>query len=322
MAPLSGFPALRTGDPDRLRQWLSPLFAVQSVEIRGERRDFFAEINHREMKLISLTSGRYGTAVGAKIFQADFFFQGFPLTGKGSVMVNKAQGSVHKGGGAVGGPGSEFRADYDREFAHVMLRLKPEGIVRKLSAMLGRPIDPPLRMADGLSDPGRITGQRRLLDFILREIDSEDGPPSPLVLAELEQALIVSYLTSHAHNYSALLAGMEHYAAPAQVRRVEEFIEQNWDSPIEIEMLASVGGVSVRSLFYSFRKSRGMTPMAFARQVRIRHARAMLANPVPGTTVTSVALACGFGNAGHFARYYAECYGEKPSETLGSRLHR
>ncbi|MEK1895418.1 MAG: helix-turn-helix domain-containing protein [Rhizobium sp.] len=60
--------------------------------------------------------------------------------------------------------------------------------------------------------------------------------------------------------------------------------------------------------------------MAFARRVRLTQARDMLAAPASGTTVTSVAFDCGFGNLGAFARYYQTSYGELPSATLRMAL--
>jgi transcriptional regulator GlxA family with amidase domain len=90
--------------------------------------------------------------------------------------------------------------------------------------------------------------------------------------------------------------------------------------PLTIEALALVANASVRSLFYSFKKSRGVSPMTFVKHVRIRHAREMLASGDPAASVTSVALACGFSNLGHFARYYHTTFGELPSDTLRSAL--
>lgn len=56
--------------------------------------------------------------------------------------------------------------------------------------------------------------------------------------------------------------------------------------------------------------------MTYVNRVRLRYAKAMLSNPTPLTTVTSVAFSCGFSNMGHFAHKYYEAFGEKPSDTL------
>jgi AraC-like DNA-binding protein len=56
--------------------------------------------------------------------------------------------------------------------------------------------------------------------------------------------------------------------------------------------------------------------MAVLRKKRLAQARADLAAAAPGTTVTSVALDCGFTHLGRFSLDYAKEFGEPPSETL------
>jgi transcriptional regulator GlxA family with amidase domain len=106
-------------------------------------------------------------------------------------------------------------------------------------------------------------------------------------------------------------------AVPWQVRRAEAYIEAHWDQAITVETLAEVAGTSARTLFHAFKLSRGQSPMAFVKQVRLARARQMLENPHLRCSVSSVAFACGFGNLGHFARDYAQRFGETPSRTLG-----
>lgn len=95
-------------------------------------------------------------------------------------------------------------------------------------------------------------------------------------------------------------------------------IESNRREPFTVEDLADECGVSARALQYAFRKHLGMTPMAYARRVRLAEAHRELeaAEPTSGVTVASVAAAWGFLNPGRFASYYAEAYGRRPSETL------
>ena len=84
-----------------------------------------------------------------------------------------------------------------------------------------------------------------------------------MLLAEFEQTLIVAFFARNQSNYSDRLNGAAPKAAPWQVRRVEEYIEANWDQLITIETLSLITDTSARSLFASFKKSRGYPPMAF-----------------------------------------------------------
>ena len=317
--PLGQFPAVRTRDVDELRQRLSSLYSVRSVDLgRGTQGSFEGHLNHREMHDIGLTYARYGSPISASLSHTDFYVQGFPLRGNGSFVVDGAEGLVSRQRGVVGGPGADMSLRYSSEFEHLILRIKPQGLVKKLSALIGRPVDPPLKVSNKVElGPEKAEAQLRLLQFVLGEFGRDDEAVlPPLVLAELEQALIVAYLCTNRHNYSHLLDGQPRASAPWQMRRVEEYIEQNWDQPLTIEALALVANTSVRSLFYSFKKNRGVSPMTFVKQVRVGHAKEMLTKAGPTTSVTSVAFECGFSNLGHFAKYYHNTFGERPSDTL------
>lgn len=101
-----------------------------------------------------------------------------------------------------------------------------------------------------------------------------------------------------------------------QVRRAEEYIETHWNQPITIACLARATAASARSIFYHFKSSRGLSPMSFLKQVRLKHAREMLEKSGVGRSVTEIAIDCGFGNLGHFAGDYLKRFGERPSDTL------
>ena len=314
--PLSRFPAVRTHDPDEVRQRMAGLFSVRSMDFgRDASRTFEGHLNHRQLRDVGLVYARYGSPLEAYLSHGDSHIQGFPLRGQGQYVLDGTEGEASRNRGIIIGPGTDLRLKYSADFEHLILRIEPQRLVRTLSRLIDRPIDPPLRMAASASPA--TAAHRRLVEFVVRELDRTDAPLPDLVLTELEQTLVFSYLSCNPHNYSHLLGDNSvRSAAPWQVRLAEQYIEQHWDQPMTIEALALATNASVRSLFYSIRKSRGVSPMVFLRQVRLRHAKEMLANARPETSVTSVAYACGFSNLGHFARYYHAAFGEHPSATL------
>ncbi len=101
-----------------------------------------------------------------------------------------------------------------------------------------------------------------------------------------------------------------------QVRRAEKYIETHWNEPITIDGLARATAMSARSIFYHFKNSRSQSPMSFVKQMRLEHARRMLESSDFNSSVTDIAIGCGFGNLGHFASDYLKRFGERPSETL------
>lgn len=319
---LSSFPAIRTRSPDELRHWLGPVFSIRTLDVPDRGRRFESILNHCELPSLGLTYARYGTPITVRLSQNDFFTQGFPISGAGEVHWNGHSMVVDRNaGGIVGGPGSEAALAYGDDFAHLILKFSPAALTRKLATLTGQPIGPPLRLSGRPNgNPAYLAGQLRLIRFLATELDQAEGPLPPIALAEIEQTVIVSYLMGAAHNYSHWLEGAPRALAPWQMRRAVDYIEANWDQPITIEALTQATQTSARSLFELFRRTHGISPMAYVKQVRLRHARAMLSSPTPATSVTSVAFLCGFSNMGHFARRYYEAFGERPSDTLRKHL--
>jgi len=85
--------------------------------------------------------------------------------------------------------------------------------------------------------------------------------------------------------------------------------------------MAATLDVSVRNLEKSFRKELGCTPRKYLQRVRLQRAHDELrrARPGDGTTVTEIAMRCGFGHVGRFAMLYRRVYGVAPSLELRGR---
>jgi AraC-like DNA-binding protein len=104
--------------------------------------------------------------------------------------------------------------------------------------------------------------------------------------------------------------------------RVCDYIQTHLAQPISITALERVSNMSARNLHYGFLKRYNTTPMRWVRTERLAMAHGQLTSASPGTTVTSVALSCGFTKPAVFADYYYKQYGELPSSTLARALSR
>ena len=262
-----------------------------------------------------MSYGRYGAPVRMTMTNTDFYTQGFGIRGYGEATTDGRFFKVAQGQGGTAGPGATAVLDYRAGLEHVFLKIPPEALNRKLAALLGNTPGRPLILS-GKYDKAALTAQYRFLRFVIAELDRSPAGLPELLLAEFDQALIVAYLCSNLSNYSDLLDAKSSAVGPWQVRRAIEYIEANWEQPITIEALASATESSARSLFATFRRSRGCSPLAFVRDIRLLRASEIFSNPVPETSVTSVASRCGFRGMGNFAKRYVERFGELPSGTL------
>ena len=317
---LVGHGALKTRDPDEVARWLSASFAVRHFDLPDSSRQFSCVINSCQLSSISLTYLDYGAPVSVVMDQFDCFVQGIPLSGSGNVSALGKDVIVGKDYGTAAGPGTEMKLEYGDGFRHLALRIAPNVLSAKLAAMIGQPVDPPVMMAGPSGNHDLLAAQARLVRLLIGELDNRMADFAPLMLAELEQAILVSYLEAYEHNYSHLLRGKPRAAAPWQVKRAVDFIEAHWNEPITIEALSAASQTSARSLFHLFRRTYGYSPMVYVNRVRLRHARDMLMRPEPGMTVTGIGIHCGFSNLGTFAQKYRQAFGENPSDTL--RHHR
>ena len=318
-ASLEKFPLINCVGLHDLEAGVSRVFANCALDApRTSRQSNFRSImNYRGLQHCGLLYGSYGGAFEARIGPYDTFTVGVPLSGSGEHRIGNSATTISAAGSAIIAPGENLKLRYDSTFEHFVVNFKPAPLLSKLEALIGSLPVAPLRFARAVSyDCPETLALRRLVFFLAEECDADRPAAPPLVLAELEQALMVSFLCNTQNNFSPVLRGGLLTGAPWQVRRAEEYIAANWDQPITIEALAVATNVSARSLFHSFKKTRGYSPMILVKQIRLNRAKEMLSKPGPDTSVTDVAYACGFGNLGHFANDYFRRFGERPSDTL------
>jgi AraC-like DNA-binding protein len=213
--------------------------------------------------------------------------------------------------------------EFGPNYSQLVLRIDAMALRRYLSALIGRDADRDLVFSpqSAVGNPAMQALKLRVFQFV-SDYNSRGVYFSSIANAEVERMLVMKFLMCHRHTYSDLLLREPIPSSSSPVRRVEEYIEANWNKPIDIEKLVQIANVSARSLFRQFQKERGYSPSDFAKQRRLRMALVMLENPKETTSVTEVALKCGFHNSGHFARDYRMSFGELPSETLSRSLRR
>ena len=319
--PLRRFPVFRTSDPGEYRNAILTQFGANRAEVKAPPV-FLARGNLAQLNSIGLVYGTASAGVSADYPEADRFRLLTAIAGRGEATVGGKTTQLDAHQSCIVSPGQCTRLAAEGAHSWFNVRIDPGAVEQKLAYLLGARPSGKLEFAATVNrDQPQFRNLWRLIRFFAEQLDATSGQLPPLALFELEQAILVTFLYANRHALSHLLDRETRDTVPSQVRRAEEYIEAHWDHAITIENLVEATGVGALAIFMAFQQSRGYSPMAFARMVRLRHARSMLSVPDMDTSVTAVAFTCGFGNLGHFARDYREAFGERPSVTLARAMH-
>lgn len=95
-------------------------------------------------------------------------------------------------------------------------------------------------------------------------------------------------------------------------RLLQERIEAELAQPLNLDILAGWVNLSPYHFARLFRATFGCAPYQYIQEQRLLRARNLLRQP--GSKITAVALACGFGDHSQFTRAFRKRYGVTPSD--------
>jgi AraC-like DNA-binding protein len=207
--------------------------------------------------------------------------------------------------------------DFGEGFQQYAWRVSPKILTEKLSALNGEPVASRLILNNVLyisRDMGKTLVN--LMKCLADCLDMPESAARSIQAAEIEQAMLTNLLLSQLETPDVRPPGHNGLAAPRQVKAVESYIEAHWNEPLEIEAVAAVTGVGVRTMFRTFRRFRGYSPTEFLKRVRLRKAEEMLRAAGPDRRITDIAYACGYTTLSSFTRDFVAAFGRPPSELL------
>jgi AraC-like DNA-binding protein len=315
--PLSSYPVISTSDPEYARDRIFSLFGATSFDIPKGENGFNAQANHLQVGDLRLYYFAFAGAVSVGFGEVPFIRQIFNIDGTGRYSGEKLSGEVAQGAcSGILPAGVPLKFDFKPSYRHLVLRIERDALQRYLGALLGEQIEDEL-VFDHASDQDPAMKRFRGMIFqFASDFNTRGALFSDLAAAEMSRIAIMNFLMCTRHNYTHFLFRKPPSSNSSAVKTVEEFIEANWDKPIDIEAMSAIAGISARSLFRQFRKDRGYSPADFAKRIRLDRAREMLEQAEGNASVTQIALKCGFQNHGHFARDFRLAFGELPSDTL------
>ena len=161
---------------------------------------------------------------------------------------------------------------------------------------------------------------RRLIDWLFAELaESDTLLANEAAFRSFQEHLLLCLLLGLPHSHSERLSRQQTAAAPANVKRAEEFMRGNARETLTIDVIASAAGCSVRALQLAFHRFRGATPMAALQRIRLEAAREEMLRAERAQSLVRIAAEHGFSNPSRFAQLFRRTYGAYPSEALKTR---
>jgi AraC-like DNA-binding protein len=161
---------------------------------------------------------------------------------------------------------------------------------------------------------------RRIAGSLFSELAEPDSLlANEIAIRSFEDHLALCLLLGLPHSHSERLLRQRAVAAPANVKRAEEFMRANASSPLTIDAIADSAGCSIRALQLAFRRFRGTTPIAALQHLRLEAARTEMMRADRAQSLARIAAEYGFSNPSRFAQLFRRTYGAYPSETVRAR---
>ncbi|MDO6562380.1 GlxA family transcriptional regulator [Amphritea sp. 1_MG-2023] len=154
------------------------------------------------------------------------------------------------------------------------------------------------------SCPGALSG----LDMMLYLVSTQYGKA---LASQVADALVYTHERAHTEPQRRSMQLRLDTRNPHLIEAVQ-LMEQNIEEPLLITELADHLGISGRELERLFKSHLQQTPKSFYRNLRLEKARWMLQQT--RSSVTSIAMACGFISLSHFTRSYQQTFCKKPSD--------
>jgi AraC-like DNA-binding protein len=213
-------------------------------------------------------------------------------------------------------PASEYTIESSGH--NLMLRVH----VSRIEAVL-RLLDPDADMTKirdrHFMDPS-IKGLDLLLDLVLHTMRCIDQEVDGIIDLPAFKAAYDELLVLRAAQILANAAASDDRGAGASekplLRRSIEYINTRANGPISLTDLAHHCGASLRTLQILFRRELECTITQYILRTRLERAHSILKMASSGTSITAVALQCGFNHLSQFAQSYRSAFGELPSTTL------
>jgi len=216
-------------------------------------------------------------------------------------------GGFAPGTNVLGQPGDAFDGEMRDRVDMLLFLMDPRYVAAQIESLglPGHRVE--LRNLPATPDPGLFDLGCRLAAALGNGLSGDE-----LYCEILLEAMLTRIIIRHASVTSGRMPYRE-TMAPAKLRALIAFIDQNLASPLRLGDLAAAAALSRAHLARSFRNATGIPVHRYVLNRRLERARSLMSHA--GARVQTVAIECGFADAPHLSNAYRKAYGITPVAT-------
>lgn len=315
---LSSHNLFETSDLDHAHQQVGKIFCTHKLLPGNSISGGKVRFNHAPMRALSVNWADYGRDVRIDPVRFEnFYLLQIVRDGSARITSNSRQFEVSAGQACLINPADDLSMEWSQHCSKLIVRIDRPALERFAEQWFGCYLPDRLDFENNVGwDRPELAAARGLVDLIVQDFENGAGVLGHSeAQRHFEESFFAALMISRRHTLSGML-DKHSPAVPRAVKRAEEYIVAHAREEISISDLVEASEVSTRTLFESFRRFRGITPMQFLRRYRLDRVRETLMRPECSESVTEIAMRWRFEQLGRFASQYAAVYGERPSDTL------
>ncbi len=316
---LDDYPLTRSRSATEASDLVGRALSPHHLHLRRGADHFEARHNQIHLGQVSLNVLSYGAEVEIDPGErGDYYLLQLPLHGRARVRCNGQEAWVGPDMMSVLQPRAQTRMVWTSDCAMIMLQV-PSQMLRNDGDADG-PL-PAFRLTRSRHDPAVAAWWQAVTDMT-RNLHSHGAQwlRHPAAFGAMEAFLLSgldllrpSGLASHAPSI------LSSQGDTSRLQRAVDHIHAHVHQALSLTTIAAAACMSPRALEAAFRRRFDLSPLAYARAVRLEAVHQVLqmaALDGHPTLLSDVALHHGFIHMGRFAAYYKQHFGCSPSVTL------
>jgi AraC-like DNA-binding protein len=308
---LASYRLIQTSDVNEVEAAWIENSRARSVDVSGAgaAREFVANLARFDDGF--LTYCKYDAPIAISFEAADYTRLIYQMRDRNAVFLDGDPTDVSSRRAGLLIPAGRRWQVRHAELEDLAVRIPTSTLQRKLSAYLGSNREALNLLQPSVADPRGAEELRQTIFHIAAAIETAGKPfLQNLAISALDE-ISLRMLTCFSRDILAAESAPKG-PSPVQLGWVEQYLVAHYDQLLTLETLASISGVSARSVIWYFRARHGCTPQQYLERVRLQMAHLQL-RMFSGNSVESVALRCGFPSLAAFKRSYQRQFGVPPA---------